>query len=155
MQIFFISFWDLNRSNPSLSVMQEIVHFYIWERIISPFKYYHYRNDNKTQTDKNFNLSTGPWTLMQVILIFSSLPHITAFQIYRIKIGLNNMLKITTVQYVECLVACRIHVSRWITKARELKCPGMMGENTTQWWLSDASNKNSNSSRAQSTSIFS
>lgn len=45
-------------------------------------------------------------------------------------------------QYVLCLAAYEMHVSRWITKDQELKYSGMMGENTTHWWLSDASNKN-------------
>lgn len=47
-----------------------------------------------------------------------------------------------TVQYVLCLAAYGMHVSRWTAKDQELKYSGMMGENMAHWWLSDASNKN-------------
>lgn len=68
MLIFCISFWDLNRSNSSLSVMQEIVHSRncISDCIISPFKHYHYRNDSKIQIDKYLSLSTHTCILMPV-----------------------------------------------------------------------------------------
>ena len=73
------------------------------------------------------------------------------------KIGLNNVLRriLATVQYVLCLAAHGMHVSRWITEARELKYSGMMGENTTHWWLSDASNKNTAILAKQKVAVYS